>query len=115
MFEYVLPAAITALSAVLIAIIENKAKQDRKLAAEDREKTKCEFKKLDERSELRAEESRLSMAMQHANCKLGVVTAKAVTNQHVNGDVEDAIHDAELAQKDYEKFHSKIASNILAQ
>ncbi len=41
------------------------------------------------------------MEFMSASCKLGVVTAKAVTGQHTNGDVEEAM---QAAQNRYYNF-----------
>jgi len=48
------------------------------------------------------------------SCKLGVVTAKAVTGQHTNGDVKEAAQAAEAAQNRYYSFiYSTAAKQIV--
>ena len=75
--------------------------------------------KSDKRTERRAirreEESRLSMAMMGANCSLSLVTAKALTNQKLNGDVGEAMRAAETVQKDYQSFLQRVAAESVAK
>ncbi|MEG1492620.1 MAG: hypothetical protein RR394_10250 [Oscillospiraceae bacterium] len=99
MWEYLIPA----LAGVIVAIIELRGARERKLAAKEAARTEM-------RASQRAEESRLSMELMSASCKLGVVTAKALTHQHVNGDVEEAMNAAEKAQTEYDKFLRGIAA-----
>lgn len=87
---------VSGVFAVVICIIEVRVAKDRK--------------RTDARAAIRARESRLSMEMHEANTLLGIVTAKAVTHQHTNGDVEEAIEAAEKAQKKYRSFVADIAS-----
>lgn len=89
-------AVISGVFAVIICIIEVRATRDRK--------------RTEARAAVRAKESRLAMKMQAANTELGVVTAKAVTHQHANGDIEEAIKAAEKAQQEYQAFLEEIAS-----
>jgi len=95
MAAYITPI-ISGIFAVIICVIEVRTTRERK--------------RTEARAAVRAEESRLSMKQANANTKLALVTAKAVTHQHINGDVEDAIKSAEEAQKDYEDFLVKITS-----
>lgn len=44
------------------------------------------------------------MEMQAAICSLALVTAKKLTGQHTNGDVEDAMEQAKAAQEEYADF-----------
>lgn len=90
------PVIITSMTAVFIALIEFRGHRDRKRAEENTKR--------------RAEESRLSMELLSASCRLGMVTAKAVIHQQVNGDIEAAMSQAEAAQIEYDKFLRKIAS-----
>lgn len=92
-----IPSAISALALILVAVIESRANRERKQANQDRERS-------ERRAKTRATESQLSMELMSASCKLGVVTAKALTNQHVNGDVEEAMKAAWDAQRNYEAF-----------
>lgn len=66
--------------------------------------TKRQNKKIDERAERRAKESRLSMDLMYASCALSLTTAKKLANMHTNGDVEEAMDAAENAQKAYINF-----------
>ena len=91
-----IPSLVAGVFSVIICIIEVRGARDRK--------------RTDARAQTRAKESRLSMKLANATAKLGVVTAKAVTHQHVNGDVEDAIRAAQQAQEEYQAFVEEIAS-----
>ena len=64
---------------------------------------------------IRAEESRLSMEMMFATCKLATVTAKAVTGHKTNGDVEDALEESDRAQEQYEDFKTQLAAQQVAK
>ena len=83
-------AAIAAVSAVVVAVIE------RRNAAQNR--------RIEARAEQRARESRLSMDLMYANCALSLTTAKKLANMHTNGDVEEAMEAARRAQEEYNKF-----------
>ena len=63
----------------------------------------------------REEESRLSMALMGATCSLGIVTAKALTNQKLNGNVEEAMEQAEDAQKEYQGFLQRVTAASVAK
>ena len=97
--QYVLPAVC----GIIVAFLELRGSRERKDA-------KLELERTERRAVRRAEESRLSMELMSANCKLGVVTAKAVTHQHVNGDVEAAMEAAKEAQKKYDDFLRSLAA-----
>ena len=49
------------------------------------------------------------------SCKLGVVTAKAVTGQHTNGDVKEAMQAAEAAQNRYYSFICSTAAKHIVR
>lgn len=66
--------------------------------------TKRQNKKIDERAERRAMESRLSMDLMYASCALSLTTAKKLANMHTNGDVEEAMEAANKAQDAYINF-----------
>lgn len=65
---------------------------------------KRQNKKVDERAERRARESRLAMDLMYASCSLSLTTAKKLANMHTNGDVEDAMNAATEAQAAYIDF-----------
>ncbi len=90
-------AGITALAAVLVALIEA-------LAAWDRRQAKAERQRAERRGARRAEESRLSMDLMSANCALALTTAKKLAGMHTNGDVEEAMEAARGAQERYVDF-----------
>jgi len=90
-------AAIAAVSAICVAVIERRNfKQN---------------KKIEERAEQRALESRLSMDLMYANCALSLTTAKKLANMHTNGDVEEAMEAAQKAQDAYNDFLRDIVSH----
>lgn len=89
--------AITATAAIFVAIIER-----RNLA---------QNKRIEQRAERRAMESRLSMDLMYANCALSLTTAKKLANMHTNGDVEEAMKAAEIAQKAYNDFVKDTATH----
>ena len=80
-------AEVTALAAVLVAVIEA-------LAAWDRRKARAAGARAEKRAARRAEESRLSMDLMSANCALAPTTAKKLAGLHTNGDVEEAMEAA---------------------
>jgi len=82
--------------AVLVAVVETRSKRDRQ--------------KSEERAIRRTEESRLSMELISANCKLSMVTAKKVLSQKTNGDVEEAFEAAKVAQENYSSYLMKLAA-----
>lgn len=99
MWAYIIPG----ICSIIIAVIEIRGSSERKASKVDAERA-------ERRASRRAEESRLSMELLSASCKLGVVTAKAVTNQHVNGDVEEAMQAAKEAQDNYDAFLHAVAA-----
>ena len=90
-------AAITAMAAIAVAVIERR--------------TYVQSKKSEARAERRAVESRLSMDLMYANCALSLTTAKKLANMHTNGDVEEAMQAAETAQKAYNDFVKDTATH----
>lgn len=77
--------------------------------------TKRQNKKIDERAERRAMESRLSMDLMYASCALSLTTAKKLANMHTNGDVEEAMDAAENAQKAYIDFVRNEAARTITK
>lgn len=112
MTEGIWVAIIGGICTITIAAIETRNAKERKAMSE---KSEYERKKSEQRADMRARESRLSMEMMSASCKLGVVTAKAVTNQHVNGDVEEAMKAASRAQEEYNKFLCEVTSGVVTR
>ena len=96
-------AEVTALAAVLVAVIEA-------LAAWDRRKARAE-----KRAARRAEESRLSMDLMSANCALALTTAKKLAGMHTNGDVEEAMEAARTAQESYQAFLQRQAADQVSK
>lgn len=70
-------------------------------------------KRSDARAKRRTEESRLAMDLMYANCALALVTAKKVTGHQTNGDVEEAMTNAQKAQNAYINFiRDQAAQNV---
>lgn len=103
-----MPYIITGVFSLLVVWVQVRGDRDKK----EREKDAAEAAK---RAETRAEESRLSMNFMSASCKLGVVTAKAVTGQHTNGDVEEAMQAAQEAQSRYYSFINSTAAKQIVR
>ena len=94
----VICALISAVSAILVAIVGSNIKK--------------ENKKNDERAERLKEESLLSLEMLDATLLLSIVTSNALTNGHNNGNVESARKAAEKAQDGYKKFEQKLVAEM---
>lgn len=101
-------AAVTALAAVAVALIEAAAAWDRRQARAERQRT-------ERRSARRAEESCLSMELMSANCALALTTAKKLAGMHTNGDVEEAMEAAKTAQERYVDFLQQQAAEQVAK
>lgn len=77
--------------------------------------TKRQNKKIEERAERRAKESRLAMDLMYASCALSLTTAKKLANMHTNGDVEEAMDAAVNAQKAYIDFVRNEAARTISK
>lgn len=88
---------ISAAALIIVAVIEA-------LAAKDRKKADADRKTILERSEIRAQESRLSMALMRSTCELSLETTKALRDGYTNGTLDGRMHTAEVALADYNKF-----------
>lgn len=100
----IITALAAPISAIIVAIIEWRAYQDRKAL----KKAKAEEAL---RQQQREEESRLSMKMMSATMQLSIVSANALTGGHNNGNVEKAKEDAAEATKEYNDFLQRVASH----
>ena len=96
-----LSSLLSAVAVVIVAVIETRNSKSRK--------------RTEARAARRAEESRLSMELMSATCKLATVTAKAVTGHKTNGDVEEALEAAGQARQEYEEFKTQLAAGQLAK
>ncbi|WP_295617342.1 hypothetical protein [uncultured Intestinimonas sp.] len=101
-------AEVTALAAIVVAVIEA-------VAAWDRRQTRKDRQRAEKRAARRAEESRLSMDLMSANCALALVTAKKLAGMHTNGDVEEAMEAAKGAQDAYQDFLLSQAAGQVAK
>lgn len=96
----VICAAIAAVSAIVVALIQKRDKADRL--------------RRDAAVARREKESRLSMEMMSATMELAYVTSLAVTGGHTNGNVEAAQKKADRARQDYEDFLRDEAAKAVA-
>ena len=97
-------AIISGIFLVVVTLIEVFAAKDRKSAQREREKAQA-------RAERREKESMLAMNLQSATCALALVTAKKMAGHHTNGDVEEAMEKAVLAQEEYHNFLQQLAAH----
>lgn len=88
---------ISALALIAVAVIEA-------LAARDRKKADADRKAILERSEIRAQESRLSMALMESTCELSLETVKALRDGCTNGTLDGHVERAEKALDAYNDF-----------
>lgn len=95
------------ISAIIVAIIEWRAYNDRKAMATAKAEEEL-------RQKQREKESRLSMKMMNATMQLSIVSANALTNGHNNGNVEDARKAAAEAQAEYNTFLQEVAAHSIA-
>lgn len=86
----IIVACISALSLILVAVIQ-------------RSNTKHQ-KQQQEQNQLRAQESKLSMDMMYACCVLSKGTATALKNNHFNSEVDHGIELVDKATDEYNKF-----------
>lgn len=111
----IITALAAPLSAVIVAIIEWRAYQDRDIAKKAKEEEARKQQKRQEedrlRQEQREEESRLSMKMMSATMQLSIVLANAVTGGHNNGNVEVAKQEAAEAVAAYNSFLQRVAAH----
>lgn len=90
---------ISALSLIIVALINKNQK--------------AEQSKAEERAKAREQESRLSMDLMEATSELADVIAIAVSGGHVNGNVESAREQAKIARENYHNFvHDLAAKNV---
>lgn len=94
-------AVITAVTTILVAIIETGNRKHRK-----REQM---------RQERREKETYLSMELLSATLDLAFVTSLAVTGGHTNGNVEEAQKNAKEARENYRKFLREETAHAVAK
>jgi len=100
--------AIAAAAAIVVAIIEL-------IAARDRRHTKKLVEESRTRAERREKESRLSMDLMSATCRLSCDTAKAVRDGHTNGTLAGNLEKAEAALTAYDDFIRQEAAHAVAK
>ena len=105
--EY-LKEIISAAAIIIVAVIEA-------LAAKDRKKADADRKTILERSEIRAQESRLSMALMRSTCELSLEATKALRDGYTNGTLDGRMHKAEMALADYNNFLEKETARAVSK
>ena len=106
-YGIIIVAVIGCIQVIAVAIIGGLYSRDAKKREKDREH-------IEKRAKLRAKESLLSMKLMSANNSLTIVTARAVRDGKVNGEMEVALIGAENAQREYYEFVNNIASEHMA-
>lgn len=96
-----LPAAVSALAAVAVAVIEA-------VNIKSRRRTEA-------RAARRERAERLSMELMGATCSLALITAKKVAGMHTNGDVAAAMAEAAQAHERYMEFIEDIAAKAVTR
>ena len=99
---------IAAAAAIVVAIIEL-------IAAQDRKHTKKIVEESRTRAVRREKESRLSMDLMSATCRLSCDTAKAVRDGHTNGTLAGNLESAEAALNAYDDFIRQEAAHAVAK
>lgn len=80
----------------------------------ERKKTEAFIERMQNINEAREKAEKLNTEFQYATCKLTTIMAKAMTGQHLNGDVEDALSTAVTAQEKYDMFLKDVARQALS-
>ena len=91
----IITALISAASAIIVAVVANKY----------RKQSEANDKQVNRRKK----ESMLNLQMVEATLELSSVTAEAVTNGHLNGNVESAKAKAAQARQAYSDFLKEVA------
>lgn len=101
----IVAAGISTIGAIGVAVIGRLQYRDSRKQAE-------RTKEIDRRDALRHEGSLIQMEMSQASLKLAQVTAKAVTNQKTNGDVEEAMDWAQNVEIKYNQYLRRISQAV---
>lgn len=97
-------AVVTALSAIVVAIIGTRFKANSERYKQFEEKADRREEKADRRAEKRQEEATLILKMLEINLKQGIVCSNALTGGHNNGNVEEARIAAEDVLEEYNEY-----------
>lgn len=112
-------AAMTALSAIIVAIIGAKIKQNneehRRLSEEAGKRAEEIEMKRERRAEVRKRESLLSLRIMDATLQLAIVNANALTGGHNNGNIERARLAAEEAASEYQEFMQEMTAHQVSK
>lgn len=101
-------SVVTALSAIVVAIIGTRFKINS-------ERYKQFVEKSDRRAEKRQEEAMLILKMLEINLKQGIVCSNALTGGHNNGNVEEAREAAERVLEEYSEYVRTTAAKQIAK
>jgi hypothetical protein len=100
-------AGVGFLQAIAVAIIAG-------LFARESKNRKKSHEHAEKRAKLRAKESLLTMKLMSANNQLASATGRAVKDGHTNGEMEEALAEAQKAQNEYYNFINNIAAEHMA-
>jgi hypothetical protein len=92
------------LVAVITGLFTREVKHNRKTHEE-----------MEKRAEVRAKESYLSMTLMSASVALGVANSHAIQNGRANGDMEQALTEANAAIRAYRDFAGEVAAKTINQ
>lgn len=101
-------AVIAAVSAVLVAFVGAKVKQNNEFLRKNEEKT-------NKRVEKREKQNLLLLKMVDATLLLSIVSSNALTDGHNNGNVERAREAAEEAKDAYEAFKMELTAHQISK
>lgn len=97
---------VSAIGAIGVAYIGLMQYREKKVAA-------IRNADYEEKDRIRTEGILIQMEMSQASLKLAQVTAKAMTNQHLNGDVEEAMTWAKEVEVKYCKFLRRLGGQAM--
>ena len=100
-------AVIGFIQAVSVAIIGG-------LLSRESKKRKASQEHAEKRAKVRAKESLLTMKLMSANNQLAAATGRAVRDGHTNGEMEEALVEAQKAQHEYYNFINNLAAEHMA-
>lgn len=101
-------AVIAAVSAVLVALVGAKVKQNNEYLRKSDEKRA-------KRAEIRERQNLLLLKMVDATLLLSIVSSNALTDGHNNGNVERAREAAEEAKEAYETFKMELTAHQISK
>ena len=104
----VLISVIVAVQAIAVVVIKGMFSREAKNRKQAHEHAET-------RAKMRAKESLLTMKLMSANNQLAAATGRAVRDGHTNGEMEEALVEAQKAQHEYYEFINSIAAVHMAK